>query len=153
MLKRYIFISTLIHSLIAGFILLNFIRQVDPVVLNEKKSSNLLNIELIEPIDNEEGAESKIEDDRKFYYGIGVSINNYIDPISGAAILKVSAVYKGYSAYNSDIRIGDYILKLNDQDIFDQNDIKGEKEGPIKLTILRNGVIIEKVLNRVKVYF
>ncbi len=83
--------------------------------------------------------------------GIGVGVMEFSDGIL------VTQVYDDSPAMNAGVRSGDIIISANGVDITDmefelaKSYITGEEGTPVKITLLRNGKIIEKEMVRAKI--
>jgi carboxyl-terminal processing protease len=100
--------------------------------------------------------ESEIEDYRMKYVstqygGIGASV------IYREGRIFISDPFDGYPAQKADIRAGDEIISIDNQKVKDKSNeqisqlLKGPKETPIKMTLLRGDKILEKTLNRAEI--
>ncbi|MFC5285323.1 S41 family peptidase [Pedobacter alpinus] len=97
--------------------------------------------------------ESEIEDYKMKYVstqygGIGAGV------IHREGRVFISDPFEGYPAQKADIRAGDEVISIDDEKILNKtNDqisqlLKGPKETPLKIVILRDGTMIEKRLFR-----
>ncbi len=120
--------------------------------INESQKINSTDVEIIE-INEGEGKQVVPEN---FYWGIGIGSSatfENISPYGLVLVIIVTSIKKGYSAYDSDLQIGDKIILVNNNVISNQNDIKGDSPKSLILTLIRNNSIINIAIDRVKVYF
>lgn len=100
--------------------------------------------------------ESEIEDYKMKYVstqygGIGAGV------IHRDGKVFISAPFEGYPAQKADIRAGDEVVSINDKKIAGKSNdeisqlLKGPKETPVKIVVLRNGKSIEKQLYRAEI--
>lgn len=87
------------------------------------------------------------------YYGIGAYVSKDVE--TGACV--ISGVIKESPAEAAELMEGDIISKVNDEDMLglelDEvvSRIRGEEGTEVKLTLIRNGEVIEKTLTRARV--
>ncbi|HET8827939.1 MAG TPA: S41 family peptidase [Pelobium sp.] len=100
--------------------------------------------------------ESEIEDYKMKYVstqygGIGAGV------IHRDGKVFISAPFEGYPAQKADIRAGDEVISIDDKKIAGKSNdeisqlLKGPKETPVKIVVLRNGKNIEKQLYRAEI--
>lgn len=153
MKTKYLLISASIHALFIFLLLFHFnlTQPIETIPENiENATSDLQIIEL------SQGPGKNNLDSDKFYWGIGIESTESFEhnSIYGLIpVLYITDVKQGYSAENAGLQIKDKIFLLNNQPMFGENNIKGDEPKQLYLTILRNGVIINVSLQRVKVYY
>jgi carboxyl-terminal processing protease len=100
--------------------------------------------------------ESEIEDYRMKYIstqygGIGAGV------IYRDGRIFISDPFEGYPAQKAGIKAGDEVISIDNQQVKDKSNeqisqlLKGPKETPIKMTLLRDGKLLEKTLNRAEI--
>jgi carboxyl-terminal processing protease len=100
--------------------------------------------------------ESEIEDYRMKYVstqygGIGAGV------IYRDGRIFISDPFEGYPAQKAGIKAGDEVISIDNQQVKDKSNeqisqlLKGPKETPIKMTLLRDGKLLEKTLNRAEI--
>lgn len=156
-MKRYYFLSLLIHSLF----LLTLLHKAK--ILQEKSgmanttgpnangSESVMEIIEISPIGDTK------QEFKNFYYGLGITCDEYLLNIPDYGMtptLLIRTVHSGYSAESSGLQAGDVIYLVNGQPVGDGNDVKGDEPKDLALTILKkDGRIIVINIKRVKVYY
>lgn len=157
-MKRYLILSFLVHVLLAALTMLK-LGQISEEKQQKKKQEQKalpVEIEVIEQVASV--PEMPKKDERKFYWGIGISVDyqDYTLPgyMGTVRATKVEKVYQGYNAESAGLLEGDLIYLINGSPITFKNDIVGDGPGTLILTILRNGSSIVRVqLERCKVYY
>lgn len=100
--------------------------------------------------------ESEIEDYKMKYVstqygGIGAGV------IHRDGKVFISSPFEGYPAQRADIRAGDEVISIDDKKIAGKSNdeisqlLKGPKETPVKIVVLRGGKTIEKHINRAEI--
>ncbi|MBK0382128.1 S41 family peptidase [Pedobacter sp. SD-b] len=100
--------------------------------------------------------ESEIEDYKMKYVstqygGIGAGV------IHRNGRIFISDPFEGYPAQKADIRAGDEVISIDNEKVLNKSNeqisqlLKGPKETPLKIVVLRDGKTIEKVLNRAEI--
>lgn len=100
--------------------------------------------------------ESEIEDYKMKYVstqygGIGAGV------IHRDGKVFISAPFEGYPAQKADIRAGDEVISIDNEKIAGKSNdqisqlLKGPKETPIKIVVLRNGKNLEKQIKRAEI--
>ncbi len=100
--------------------------------------------------------ESEIEDYKMKYVstqygGIGAGV------IHRNGRVFISDPFEGYPAQKADIRAGDEVISIDNEKVLNKTNeqisqlLKGPKETPLKMVILRDGKTIDKVLNRAEI--
>ncbi|MBC7652961.1 MAG: S41 family peptidase, partial [Oligoflexus sp.] len=100
--------------------------------------------------------ESEIEDYKMKYVstqygGIGAGV------IHRNGRLFISDPFEGYPAQKADIRAGDEVISIDNEKVLNKSNdqisqlLKGPKETPLKIVVLRDAKIIEKILNRAEI--
>lgn len=146
-MKKFFIYSLLIHA-IPFLFTLNFNPEVNQTT-EVGMSGGEYNVIPVE-ITTEGDGDGQL---KNYYWGIGISTRQMYDTNRKQWIIKVNQVYLGYSADFSGILMGDIIIAINKAEVSNQNDIKGDGPATLRLTIDRQGVIIEKIIQRVKVYY
>lgn len=131
----------------------NYVDDVDPAKLMKTGIQAMLND--LDPY-TEFVAESDIEDYKMRYVstqygGIGAGIL-YRD-----GKVYVADVFEGYPAQQGDIRAGDQLISINNQELKGKNNeevsllLKGAKDTPVAIKLLRDGKTIEKQIKRAEI--
>jgi len=100
--------------------------------------------------------ESEIEDYKMKYVstqygGIGAGV------IHRNGKVFISDPFEGYPAQKADIRAGDEVISIDNEKVLNKSNdqisqlLKGPKETPLKIVVLRDGKIIDKLLNRAEI--
>ncbi|OAQ37995.1 peptidase S41 [Pedobacter psychrophilus] len=100
--------------------------------------------------------ESEIEDYKMKYVstqygGIGAGV------IHRDGRVFISDPFEGYPAQKADIRAGDEVISIDNEKVLNKSNdqisqlLKGPKETPLKMVILRDGKTIDKLLNRAEI--
>ena len=100
--------------------------------------------------------ESEIEDYKMKYVstqygGIGAGV------IHRNGRVFISDPFEGYPAQKADIRAGDEVISIDNEKVLNKSNdqisqlLKGPKETPLKIVVLRDAKIIEKILNRAEI--
>lgn len=142
---RYSIYSLILHSLPLLFLLNSSLQATSiPIGGKDEGGNGQYAVEVIEVNKGSgEGDNQKLE---KFYYGIGVSV---LYDVRGYLIKEV---FSGYSAEEAGILKGDLITHVDGKSIGGYNDIRGEDEKIIVLTVVRNNDIMFIAVKRVKIY-
>lgn len=150
---KHLIYSLSIHLLIILLLSFNInLNKADEIITEKNKNTD---IEIIEINEGNDINKKQIVSD-KFYWGIGIiSSANFENrsPYGLILIITVTEIKKGYSAYDSDLKIGDRIYLVNNDILSNQNDIKGDEPKHLILTILRNNNMLNINIKRVKVYY
>ena len=152
-MKKYIILSLAIHLALV-FFSFKASKAQDEAKQEEKKNQAFYPKEerIIEIVDQVTTEATKPEPKKEFYWGIGIySVSNTTS--TGAVMLRVTSVVSGYAAETAGIRIDDIIISIDDQDMTETNNIRGDKPRRMVLTVVRNGATIRITLERTKVYF
>ncbi|ADY53307.1 C-terminal processing peptidase-3 [Pseudopedobacter saltans DSM 12145] len=132
---------------------MNYVDDVDPSKLMKTGIGAMLND--LDPY-TEFVAESEIEDYKMKYVstqygGIGAGIL-YRD-----GKVYVADVFEGYPAQLGDIRAGDQLISINNQELKGKNNeevsllLKGAKDTPVTVKLSREGKILEKQIKRAEI--
>lgn len=151
---KYFLHSFLIHFLIFTLLFVNINNDTPQPEIVQKNTLKNVPIEIIETTDLEEGTIKKQLEN--YYWGIGIETIQKFEQISsfgGLNVLEVISVKKGYSAFDANILVNDKILLLDGYPMNEENNIKGDGPKILYLTILRNNIIINILVKRVKVYY
>jgi carboxyl-terminal processing protease len=100
--------------------------------------------------------ESEIEDYKMKYVstqygGIGAGV------IHRNGRVFISDPFEGYPAQKADIRAGDEVISIDNEKVLNKSNeqisqlLKGPKETPLKIVVLRDGKTIDKLLNRAEI--
>lgn len=152
-MKKFLLISLLLHS---TFLLVKQQEAQQEVEISFETSSGTQKEGQAEQeqkkiIPKSDGdGESQVN--KNYFWGIGISVVEYYNMEMGKWVIEVKEVHTGYSAEEVGIMAGDLITSINGKGT-EVEEIIGDGPATIRLTIFRNGAIIVKTLDRVKVYY
>ncbi len=129
-----------------------YIDEINPAKLTETAIKNMLkDLDPYTKFYDEQGVEEVKINSSGEYSGIGAQSKYYNNK------LIIVEVYEGFSADNSDIKVGDQIIKIDDIRIDDYNNeqisslLKGVPGSTVELIILRQGKTLNFTVNREKI--